>query len=75
MRGRKVSAYLPAVKLRGISAPDNDHYGMLRTDNVRRAIPLAPHWFSFVKFNHLAVIDICARSPLSRLDISRERIR
>ena len=52
-----------------------DDYRTLRTDNVRRAIPPASYWLSFVKFNDLAVIDICAESPLRRLHVGRERIR
>jgi hypothetical protein len=43
--------------------------------NVRRAIPPASHWLGFVKFNHLAVINICAESPLRRFNVSREGIR
>ena len=51
------------------------NHGTVRTDNVRRAIPTASYWLSFVKFNHLAVVDICTESPLRRFDVSRERIR
>ncbi len=52
-----------------------DDDGALRTDNMRRAVPPAPYWLSFVKSNHLAVIDICTESPLGRFDVSRECIR
>ena len=48
--------------------------GAFRTDNMRRAVPTAPHWLSFIKFNHLTVVDISTERPLSRFDISRERI-
>ena len=47
------------------------NHGTFRTDNVRRPIPAPSHWLSFVKFNHLAVIDICTESPLSRFDVAR----
>ena len=51
------------------------NHGALRTDNVRRAVPASPDWLSFVKFNHLAVVDICTESPLGRFDVCCERIR
>jgi hypothetical protein len=51
-----------------------DDHEALRTDNVRRAVAPAPDWLSFVKFNDLPVIDICAKRPLCRLNVGRERI-
>ena len=49
-------------------------YGSPRTDNVRWAVATASDWLSFVKFNDLAVIDICAECPLCSLDVGREGI-
>jgi hypothetical protein len=57
----------------GVGAANDDR--TLCTDNVRRAVATAPYWLSFVKLNHLAVIDICTESPLSRFDVGCERIR
>jgi hypothetical protein len=56
-----------------IGIPDDNR--AFRTDNVRRAVPASPDWLSFVKFNHLAVVDICTESPLGRFDVCCERIR
>jgi hypothetical protein len=53
----------------------SDDHGALRTDNLRRAVPATPDRLCFVKFNHLAVIDICAEGPLGRLNVRCEGIR
>jgi hypothetical protein len=58
------------MRLIGIA---RDH-GTLRTDNVRRAVATAPYWLCLVEFNDLPVIDICAKRPLCRLNVGRERI-
>ena len=58
--------------MRLIGIPAND--GSFRTDNVRRAVATAPDRLSFVKFNDLTVIDICAECPFCRLHVGRERI-
>jgi hypothetical protein len=47
-----------------------DDHRAFRTDNVRRAVPPAPYWFSFVEFNDLAVIG-----SLGRFNVCRKRIR
>ena len=44
-------------------------------NNLGRRIPTSADRFCFVKFNLLAVIDICTECPLYRIDISAERIR
>ena len=51
------------------------NHGTVRTDNVRRAISPASDWLSFVKFHHVAVIDVCPEGPLSGFYVSRECIR
>jgi hypothetical protein len=43
------------------------NHGTVRTDNVERAIPASPDWLSFVKFNHLAIIDILRRKRAQSL--------
>ena len=50
-----------------------DH-GTLRTDNVRRAVATAPYRLSFVKFDDLTVIHICAKCPFGCLDLSRQGV-
>ena len=44
-------------------------------DNVRRPVATRSNRLGFVKFNHLPVIDICAESLFSGVNIGRKGIR
>ena len=47
-------------------AHDGNPFGL---DDLRRRVPASADWLRVVKFNLLAVIDICAECPLDRINI------
>ena len=59
------------MRLVGIAHDD----GPLLAHDARLTVPARPDRLSLVKFNRLAVIDICTECPLNHVNVALERVR